>query len=373
MKVLKLYESKNNPGGIVNFQLDLEKHFPTSNNSYKHFRTGKIYGHPILSKKFIRYIDLLLSYLYYPFYLLFHSPDVIEINTSFIKKSFIRDFIYLELSVLFAPKAHKVIFIHGWDSEFHNNLTNKHHSYLGKFKKHADNIIVLANEFKQQLVSSGFSKKKIHVLTTGIEYKDFQKVPKVKIKNPQILFLSRIEKDKGIYEFIHSIPTLVQKYPDIHFHVAGIGNELENVLQNEIVNTFPHKITFHGYLKGKQKIMLLKSVDIYVFPSSHGEGFPISILEAMASGLPLIYTSSGGLSEKLLDGLNGIEIPHKNSDAIIVAILELLGNPSKMSKMGVENERIIKESYDIGSIFKKLEKIYGMNQVNKPKEVRLKQ
>lgn len=367
MKVLKLYEHKNNPGGIVNFQLDLEKYFPTSKNTYLHFRTGKIFGHPILSNRIIRYIDLLLSYFYYPFYLLIHSPDTIEINTSFIKKSFIRDFIYLELSVLFAPNANKVIFIHGWDNKFHKYLTNNKKNYLKKFHQNADQIIVLADDFKQQLISSGFSKKKIDTLTTGIDYQTFEKVEKIKSNKTNLLFLSRIEKDKGIYEFMQSIPQLLKTYNNLHFNIAGVGNDFEDVINSEVAKKYSEYITFHGYLKGEQKIKLLKMSDIYIFPSSHGEGFPISILEAMGSGLPLIYTSSGGLREKLEDGLNGIEIPPKNTDAIVTATIRLIENPSLRTKMGVTNEKLIRESYDIGAIFMKLEEIYVKNDHKKSK------
>lgn len=369
MKVLKLYEHKNNPGGIVNFQLDLEKYFPTSNNTYLHFRTGKIFGHPILSNRIIRYIDLLLSYFYYPVHLLIHSPDVIEINTSFIKKSFIRDFIYLELSVLFAPSANKVIFIHGWDNLFHDYLIKKRKNYLIKFHQNADQIIVLADDFKHQLISSGFSKKKIDTLTTGIDYHSFEKVKKIKSDKTNILFLSRIEKDKGIYEFMQSIPQLIEKHHNLHFNIAGVGNDFEEVINSEVAKSYSEYITFHGYLKGEQKIKLLKMSDIYVFPSSHGEGFPISILEAMGSGLPLIYTSSGGLREKLLDGLNGIEIPPKNVDAIIKATIRLIENPSLRLKMGVTNEKLIRENYDIGAIFLKLEEIYGKKDLKKSKHL----
>lgn len=369
MKVLKLYEHKNNPGGIVNFQLDLEKYFPTSDNTYLHFRTGKIFGHPILSNRIIRYLDLLFSYLYFPVYLLIHSPNVIEINTSFIKKSFIRDFIYLELSVLFAPSANKVIFIHGWDNMFYDHLSKKRKSLLDKFLFNADHIIVLADDFKQQLISSGCQKKKINTLTTGIDYQSFEKVKKIKSDKTNILFLSRIEKDKGIYEFMQSIPQLIEKHHNLHFNIAGVGNDFEEVINSEVAKSYSKYITFHGYLKGEPKIKLLKMSDIYVFPSSHGEGFPISILEAMGSGLPLIYTSSGGLSEKLVNGLNGIEIPPKNVDAVVKAISQLIQNPSLRLKMGVMNEKLIRENYNIGAIFMKLEEIYGKKDHEKSKHL----
>lgn len=369
MKVLKLYEHKKNPGGIVNFQLDLEKYFPTSSNVYFHFRTGKIFGHPILSNRIIRYIDLLISYFYYSIYLLIHSPDVIEINTSFIKKSFTRDFIYLELSTLFAPNAKKIIFIHGWDYNFHDYLSKNRKGILDKFNHNSDHIIVLANDFKKQLISSGFSYKKVDTLTTGIVYQDFEKVEKVTSEKINILFLSRIEKDKGIYEFIQSIPILIKQHENLHFHIAGIGSELEDITNSDEAKSYSEYITFYGYLKGEQKIKLLKMSDIYIFPSSHGEGFPISILEAMGSGLPLVYTSSGALTEKLEDGINGIEIPSNNTNAIVKATNQLIANPSLRLKMGETNKKIIEDTYDIGTIFEKLEKIYEKKDSKKFKQI----
>lgn len=363
MKILKLYEHRKNPGGIVNLQLDLEKFFDTSQHTYAYFRTGKIFKHRIWSKGFFRLFDMLFSYGYFPIFLLATRPDSIEINTSFIKKSFLRDFIFLMESRLFAPEAKKVIFIHGWSEKFKSDFVEKHHLLFRNFDHIADTLIVLADQFKKSLIVSGVNPNKIQVITTGINIKDFEATPKAITKNPHILFLSRLALDKGIMEFLEAIPPLLQYNNSLHFDIAGSGEAEKALLESRIFRTYRSNITFHGYLTGEAKIKLLKKSTLFVFPSSHGEGFPISILEAMAAGLPLIYTPSGGLLEHLQNGINGIEIPPQNTSAIVDAVIRLLEGQILAENMGNTNLMKAKSTFDIELVFSKLEDIHSSKRI----------
>lgn len=113
MKILKLHESLSNSGGIVSFQEDLNQFSIKSKNSYLHFRTGRIENHIILSNQYFRILELAFSYFYFPIYLMFSRPDVIEINSSLVEKSFFRDLIYIKLSNFFFTKG-KNYWVYSW-------------------------------------------------------------------------------------------------------------------------------------------------------------------------------------------------------------------------------------------------------------------
>ena len=95
----------------------------------------------------------------------------------------------------------------------------------------------------------------------------------------------------------------------------------------------------------------LKDSSVCILPSYH-EGLPRSILEAMATGRPIITTNAPGCRETVLNGLNGFLIPIKNTDLLIKKIEYFINNPNKISIMGDESYKIVKQKFDINLINK---------------------
>lgn len=357
MKILKLHETLNNTGGIVSFQKDLEKFYASSGNQYTHFRTGKVENHPFLTNDYIRYIELAISYLIFPFFLLKSKPNVIEINSGLDFKSFHRDRLYLKIARIFAPKAKVVLLMHGWDENFGAKMVSEKPNSLRKFFDAADSVIVLAEQFKNELINLGLSENKVFVVRTGLDINLFKSDTDQNFEEIRILFLARIEKGKGIFEFVHAIPPLLALNPNIIFDIAGSGSIFSEIQNHEIVKKHKDNIRFYGYINGEEKVNLFKTSTIYVFPS-YTEGCPVSILEAMAIGLPLIYTNVGALREILKDGVNGILVPIADSHSIVKAVKQLLSDPIRMKEMGRLNKQQAENDFPIEKIFNELEHIY---------------
>lgn len=360
MKILKLYGHKSNNGGIVHFQVELNRYQGKFKNTYYHFRTGAIQNNRILSLPFIRFFDIILSYFIFPFYLVIKSPDIIEINSSFIKNSFKRDGVYLRLASIFCSKSKIILFNHGWDYNFMKKQLIINPQKIINFFNRFDRIIVLASPVKAQLVKFGINDKNISVITTGIDtntYKQNFKVRKEKKIQKNILFMSRIEKDKGIIEFINSIPLIILKTTEIVFHIAGSGSLLNTIKEHELCKEYSRYIKFHGYVRGIDKINLLAQSDIFVFPSYH-EGCPIVIFEALIAGLPIIYTPVGALPELLTNFSNGIETAVKSSTEIANAVDYLIHNDEKAREMSVTNYAYCKNNFDIANIQNIIQQIY---------------
>jgi len=113
---------------------------------------------------------------------------------------------------------------------------------------------------------------------------------------------------------------------------------------------------FHGYVRGKEKIKLLKSADVFVFPS-YGEGCPVSVLEALAVGLPIIYTEVGALPDILKNNINGIKVEKHSSKEIAESIISMLNDETLRVKISKENRKY-STNFDLALIHKKLETIY---------------
>ena len=358
MKILKLYGHKENTGGVVNFQNALQVVTAKSLHRFYHYRTGKVLNNAFLSQCIIRYLDQLWSYCYFPVFLILLNPDVIEINSSLRSKSFRRDRIYLKIAKFVKPSKKIILFNHGWDKEFKFFMTTHNRPRLVNYFKKFDFTIILADAFKREIVALGVDSANIQVMTTGVNIADYAEFSRIDRSNTiiNILFLSRIEKTKGIAELITAIPQIVAKYENVRFLIAGTGPFLPIIKKSPIVRSFQKYIIFKGYVRGSDKIELFRNANIFVLPS-FSEGCPVSVIEALASGLPIVYTGVGALPDILIDGENGLCVESRSVDSLVAALNYLLENPLKVKQMGAINQ-VYSAQFDLGNIQQKLESIY---------------
>ncbi|MBF0233968.1 MAG: glycosyltransferase family 4 protein [Desulfamplus sp.] len=190
----------------------------------------------------------------------------------------------------------------------------------------ADLTVVLAKEFKKKLGKMGISHSVI-ISTTLI---DLQEIPsenfcKVNFEKKRLVFLSRVEKAKGIYETIEAFKILKKVDNSIMLDIAGDGPELESV-KKAYANI--EGIKFHGYLGDDEKYKLLSTSTLFVFPS-YSEGMPNCVLEAMACGLPVITTPVGGIKDFFLNGLNGYLLDPNKPENLAKQILQILSEQKR--------------------------------------------
>lgn len=354
MKVLKLHGSLDNLGGIVAFQKSLKKLNARSSNSYWHFQTGRKATSRFYVLPLFRYLELFFSYLYFPFYLLWLRPDVIELNSSLALGAFRRDYWYARVAATVLPSARLVLFNHGWDAVAKKQIEARNRKKLLQYFHFFDCIVVLAERFQRELALLGVFTP-VEVITTAIDLNEFL-VAKKEFRNSRVLFLSRLEKNKGLGELMNAVLPIVARYPGLEISIAGTGSYEHTARTHYSVSSCPTNIRFYGYVRGDEKRDLLMSSDIFVFPS-YTEGCPISVLEALAVGLPLVYTPVGALPDFLENGQNGIEIQSESSKSIAEAVLKLLDHPDLMMQMS-ENNRVLSRKFDLSAIHKKLEEIY---------------
>ena len=317
MKILKLHGHKRNTGGVVNFQKSLESFNAQSEHVYLHFRTGRVQFSALLRNKYIRVFDQLFSYFWFPIYLLLHRPDIVEINSSLVPLAFRRDYIYSLLIKMVLPDSKLLLFNHGWDSEFWCELISgdgqeKLYKYFDRF----DHFFVLTNAAKLEIESVN-SNARVSIVTTGVDTLKYLgcRSTEAGADALTVLFLSRLEKEKGIGELLEVIPFVVDRYPTISFLIAGSGAYQERMKCHSSLDRCGNNIKFVGYLLGEDKLDAFRCADIYVFPS-YSEGCPVSVLEALASGLPIIYTPVGALQEIMVSGENGLEVPVRSAKAL---------------------------------------------------------
>ena len=174
-----------------------------------------------------------------------------------------------------------------------------------------------------------------------------------------ILFLGRLSIRKGTYDLLECIKDQKAFYleKDVKFIVAGDGdvNEVRSFVDSNGLNRL---INVPGWVSGERKKRYLSNADIYILPSYH-EQMPMSILEAMAYGVPVISTSVAGIPELIEDGMNGILIDPGDREHLKNALQELIASREKRISMGRENLKRVAETFDGRIIIRELVSIYN--------------
>ena len=289
--------------------------------------------------------------------------DIIHINPSLKIKSFLRDGMIIYLAGL--KRLPILVFFHGWDVEFERQVETKLKWFFKKTYLKANGFIVLASEFKRKLRDWGVTAP-IYMGTTAVDENilaKFSMKAKTKIlensKQIKILFLSRIEKEKGIFETIDAFNILLKRGRDVSLSIAGDGSAMEMV-KSYIVkkNIITGRINLLGYVTGEKKQTALASHHIYCFPTYYGEGMPTTVLEAMAFGMPVVTRPVGGIKDFFINGEMGFLADEKSPEVIADLIDRLISDRQKMAKMASCNHFFAKKHFMASVVAKKINDIY---------------
>jgi glycosyltransferase involved in cell wall biosynthesis len=259
---------------------------------------------------------------------------------------------FLDGTLLVLAKLRKcpsVLHIHGATFDKFLDSLPKILLYLAIFFfKKADRVVVLSEEWKEKL-SQKLPDSSFTVIYNSVPVPSILNKKEAEIGKPvTVLFLGNLCKRKGIWELIKAI----DKLPDsVHLIVAG-GEEdpgIGSAIKTEIEKLgLDQRVRWIGPIVGREKQQLLLDADIFVLPS-FAEGLPISLLEAMCSGLPVVATPVGGVPTVVSDGLQGLLVEAGNVELLSEAIeklatdLELrktLGREARntcVTRFGIEN------------------------------------
>lgn len=363
-KILILRPSVEGRGGVANYYNLINKYFESDIIKVEYYFTGK----KSLAPSFLIRVWYSLKDL---FYLCqnFHKYDLIHLNPSLDPKALIRDGVYHFVAKrIFRKKT--IVFFRGWKMSFEKHIDKSFRNIFKLFFKF-DYALVLASQFKDKLIGWGYEPNRIELETTAVD--DFllenwlieEKIRNIDSrKEIQLLFLARVEKEKGICETIKVVQLLSEKYPNIHLVIAGDGPFMDcaRQLANSILT---ENVSFLGYVRGEEKKRVLLNSDIYIFPTYYGEGMPNSVLEAMAFGLPVVTRPVGGLKDFFIDGEHGFLTESKDPKVIASLIEKIIIDKELWKKMSVSAHEYAKERFMASQVAKRLEDIYVKTLMHK--------
>lgn len=286
--------------------------------------------------------------------------DLVHLNPSLGPKSLLRDGLSLLIAKVLGKKV--LVFLRGWDGACESSIRNRHLSLFRRVYFKADAFIVLASQFQSVLREFGYDKP-IYVETTVVPDEVFSRAriklahPKLDSTGTNILFLSRIEEGKGIYEAIDAFRLLREKCPFATLTVAGDGAELENA-RTYVRTEALDGVRFLGWITGEQKHQAFSDADVYLFPTRWGEGMPNSVLEAMAYGLPVITRPVGGLVDFFEPGKMGY-LTDSSDPRVLASLLERLArDPNLRQEIARYNHAFAGSNFAASVVARRLAEIY---------------
>jgi glycosyltransferase involved in cell wall biosynthesis len=264
-----------------------------------------------------------------------HTP-IVHINTSLDRKSLLRDGMLLLISRLLGKRI--ILFIHGWTADLEAEIRKSWAPIFVWTVERADLICVLADRFAGALREFGVTVP-INRETTFVDDALFRfhgsESPE-KARGHQILFLSRALRSKGLFIALDVYRLLKPLHPDLVLVVAGDGPDRAEAEQMSRTLGLAD-VRFVGHVSADRKFELLTSSDLYIFPSSYGEGLPISLLEALAAGLPVVTTRAGGIADFFLDGAMGESVEDPDPGRMAEAAHNLLSSRTRMQTISEHN------------------------------------
>ena len=174
------------------------------------------------------------------------------------------------------------------------------------------------------------------------------------------LFIGRLLKEKGIFDFIQAARIVKSQYPNIKFTVLGsIDPHNQGALSQVQLDALLNEKLFEypGYVSNIQEWIHQSSV--FVLPS-YREGVPRSTQEAMAIGRPVITTDVPGCRETVKEGVNGFLVPKWRPEILAEKMICFIENPEKINQMGQESHKIALEQFDADKVNQKLCKLLGI-------------
>jgi glycosyltransferase involved in cell wall biosynthesis len=257
-------------------------------------------------------------------------------------------------------------FWRGWENDCCGKpeFPGGNNSRLCRIYKMAHEHIVLSERFKQDLLRWGFQAP-IHVETTVVEDQCLvgSPVPPAPGKaRTNLLYLSRVEVAKGVFELLDAFQILKQRNPAYTLTIGGDGPDLE-ALKAYAKTLELSDVTFTGFLKGQAKVDCYRQGSLFCF-LSYTEGMPNAVLEALAMGLPVVSSDAGGLQDILRDRENGFIIPPDNNaapkkkfapQAVADAIERLVETPELHERIGTINWRYARQRFAAPVVARRLE------------------
>jgi len=225
-------------------------------------------------------------------------------------------------------------------------------------------FLAISQSNREHLIRFGADPDKIKYHPVGIDLGQFPSLPdaaNVPITPEvfRVLTVARLVKEKGLDDGIQAVARLLQDKPTlrIQYQIVGDGPERSRLLRLVDELKVGDVVRFLGPQAHGDVLATMRRAHIFLLPSRE-EVLPVVLMEALASGLPVIATSVGSISEIVQNGISGYLVPSADIHAMKLKLQRLLEHPEQWREMGIKGRAIVADRFDIRKLNKRLVEIF---------------
>ena len=253
---------------------------------------------------------------------------------------------------------------HGYDV---SRWVDKHgaHAYDPLFQR-CELLAPVSQYWAERLAQLGCPRERLRVTRMGVDCSRIEFRPRVAPASgtAQITTVARFTEKKGLEYALRALARVNERAvsnsnnasaPRFHYHLVGDGPlrpQLTTLITELGLNDV---VTLHGWKTQTQVVELLDSTHLFLLPSvtaadGDQEGIPVSLMEAVAAGIPVISTKHTGIPELVRHGNGQLLVPERDSAALATAISALLDNPTSWPDIGLEGRRIVELEFNLETL-----------------------
>ena len=250
-----------------------------------------------------------------------------------------------------------VVHFHGYDAFSDTALTQHREAYRAMFRKAAATIGV-SRDMHAQLIALGSPPEKTFYLPYGVDVDRFAQAAPEKAP-PHFLAVGRFVEKKAPHLTVLAFSRVVQQFPDARLFMIGDGPLRGPTQQLARALGIEHAVEFLGIQDQESVANWMRCVRALVQHSirainGDSEGTPLAVLEAQASGLPVIATRHMGIKDVVLDGQTGYLVDEQDVTGVTEAIIRLIRRPEEARHLGQAGRRRVESHFQSESQLKKL-------------------
>jgi glycosyltransferase involved in cell wall biosynthesis len=224
----------------------------------------------------------------------------------------------------------------------------------------ANRLLAVSDYIRRRIIALGVPESRIQTHYIGVDLAKFPPAP-LEEREPIVLGVGRLVEKKGFEFLIDAMAEVQRSMPDLELVLIG-GGDLEADLRERAVEKLG-SFRMLGALPPREVISWMRRARILAAPSvvdrsGNTEGLPITILEALASGLPVVATRHAGIPEAVIDGESGFLVDEWDTTALAGRILELARDDAGWQSLSTSSRALVERSFDLTVQTRQLEDVY---------------
>jgi glycosyltransferase involved in cell wall biosynthesis len=227
-----------------------------------------------------------------------------------------------------------------------------------------DKVVAVSRFVRDYLVSAGIPAGRVAAVPTGIDLGRYAPEPgggtlrhELGLSDAAALIgtVAILRAKKGHADLLRAAPSILERFPDTHFVIAGDGPQTDNL--RRLIGELGLGERVHMLGLRRDVMNVLQSLDLFVLPT-HQEALGTAFIEAGAMGLPVVATAVDGVPEVVADGETGVLVPPKDPGALAAAILPFLADPARRRQFGDAAKRRVGREFSREVMAERMERLY---------------